>query len=973
MAIGYYKASICLGPVEPPSTKPMLPLYPQTNMRLLQGESDKLEKLGILARPEDLGIEVKFTSPSFLRKKPDGTWRLVTAFNELGHYINVPPTTGPTSNDILRQLSAFKFVIKSDLTKAFFQIPLDKASIPYLGTVTPFKGIRVYTRSAMGQPGASKHLRELLTRVFGDFLTEGFLLIKDDDMYVGAQNISELLCNWQKVLHRLQQNNLYLSASKTEIAPRRTTVLGWIWQSGTISVPQHKILPLVSSDPPKTCSAMRSFIGAYKALSRCIPGYSSMMSPLENCIKGLEGNSPLPWDSDLMVHFRNAQKGLESPHVLTIPTPNDKLTITVDASPMNDGISATLFVTRDGKLLVADNFSLKLKSHQTGWEPCELEALAITGGVKHFSPYIRESKHTTLIFSDSKPCIQAYNKLLRGHFSASARISTFLSCLSEYNVSLTHIKGSDNVISDFGSRNPARCDESSCQICKFVHELIDTVVRPVSVTDVIDGIAHMPFLNKNAWKSAQKECHELRRTVAHLRAGTRPSRKTRSMRNVKRYLKICSLDDFGLLVVRKPDLYLHQRKLIVIPKDILPGILHALHLHFIHCTELQLQKVFHRHFYCIGSESVIKAVVANCHQCSSLKKIPNELFEQSSTASPTTIGQKFACDVIRRKCQAIFALRDIHSAYTTAVIIPDETGPTLRSAILSSSSYLRGPTCNVRVDNAPGLISLKSDKVLQSHGISLEYGDIKNINKNPCAEKCNQELELELLKVDSTGSPVTDSVLQQALYTLNSRIRNRNLSAKEIVTCRDQVTGKLLQIDDLALSNQQELLRERNHQPSAKCKAPRGAPATKASISVGSLVYIKSDGNKFSPRELYMVVSVVGNDAKVQKFRGRSFMSKQYNVPLNRLYAMTPSSSLPTPVHEYNDDDYSSSSDDDDDDNSLPLQEVVSPAVDTEEDVTTDEEDAILPIQDDERPVRERRPPDRYGEWQSDWNSDEEA
>ena len=139
---------------------------------------------------------------------------------------------------------------------------MDKASIPYLGTITPFKGIRVYTRSAMGQPGSSEHLRELLTRVVGDYLTEGFLIIKDDDMYIGSQTVSELLLFWKKVLHRLQQNNLYLSACKTEVAPKRTTVLGWIWECGTISIPSHKITPLANSDPPKTCSSMRSFIGA---------------------------------------------------------------------------------------------------------------------------------------------------------------------------------------------------------------------------------------------------------------------------------------------------------------------------------------------------------------------------------------------------------------------------------------------------------------------------------------------------------------------------------------------------------------------------------------------------------------------------------------------------------------------------------------------------------------------------------------
>ena len=398
----------------------------------------------------------------------------------------------------------------------------------------------------------------------------------------------------------------------------------------------------------------------------------------------------------------------------------------------------------------------------------------------------------------------------------------------------------------------------------------------------------MPFLNKQAWISAQQECHELRRTFAHLRAGTRPSRKTKGMRNVKRYLNIASIDNTGLLVVRKSDPYLHQRELTIVPRDILPGILHALHLHFTHCSESQLSKLFHRYFYSIASDNVIKSIIENCQQCVSMKKVPKEVFEQTSSASPTSIGQQFAADVIKRNKQAIFSLRDIHSAFTTAMIVPDETGPSLRGALISCSSNLRAPTCSVRLDNAPGLITLKNDPLLRSQGITLDHGRVKNVNRNPCAEKCNQELEQELLRVDSSGAPVTDATLQMAVRALNSRIRNRGLSAKEIVTCRDQVTNAPLRIDDLALSQQQEQLREKNHPSSSRSKAPNGLPATEPGVTPGSLVYIKEEGDKFHPRELYIIVNITDGHATVQKFRGRSFMSKQYSVPLTRLYPLSP-------------------------------------------------------------------------------------
>ena len=959
-ASGPYKASIGLGPRKPPPTKPMLPLYPQTNMVALQDEADKLEDRGVLGRPEVLGVEVLFSSPSFLVIKPDGTHRFVTAFNELGQYTTVLPTSSPTSDDVLRRLSTFKFIVKTDLTKSFFQIPLTKASMPYLGTVTPFKGVRVYMRSAMGQPGASEHLRELLTRVLGDHMKEGFVIAKDDDLYIGAyETISELLSNWQKILHRMQQNNLYLSASKTVVAPKRTTVLGWIWDSGTISIPSHKINPLIKSDPPKTCSAMRSFIGSYKALSRCIPGYSSLMSPLEASIKGLQGSNNIQWDTELTLHFRNAQKALTSPKVLTIPTKSDKLTMTVDASPVNDGICATLFVTRNGKQLVEDNFSLKLKKHHTNWQPCELEALAISAGVKHFSPYIRENNHPLNIFTDNKPCIQAHNKLQKGHFSASARLSTFLSCLSEYNVTLSHIKGSHNTISDYGSRHPQQCTETQCQICKFVDDLSNSVVRSISVADVLSGEARMPFMNKQAWLSAQQECHELRRTFAYLRAGTRPSRKTRGMKNVKRYLNIASIDNNGLLVVSKPDPYVHMRQLVIIPREILPGILHALHLFFTHCTDTQLSKLFNRYFYAIGSDVVIKTVVGNCHQCASLKKVPKEMFVQSSSTSPSTIGEQFAADVIKRNTQAIFALRDIHSAFTTASVIPDEKASSLRSALLLCS-FLRTPNCTVRVDNAPGFKSLKNDADLRSKGISIDLGNVKNINKNPCAEKCNQELELELLKIDSTGAPVSDVVLQSAVDTLNSRIRNRHLSAKEIVTCRDQITHKPLSVDDKLLSQRQEELRHQNHKTSARSKAPNAPLAAKPTLTLGSLVYIKTEGDKFHPRDQYIVVGLDDGHATVQKFRGQRFMSQQYKVPLHMLYTLSAESTPPPVTNE------SSSDEDDLCDDDTSEDEVVSGS--SEAEVSVDEgEEVSGPSEGLRRSQRTRRPPEwlRSGQWET--------
>ena len=56
--------------------------------------------------------------------------------------------------------------------------------------MTPYRGLRVYLRSAMGMPGSSEHLQELVSRVFGDFIHEGFLTNIADDFYIGADTVT---------------------------------------------------------------------------------------------------------------------------------------------------------------------------------------------------------------------------------------------------------------------------------------------------------------------------------------------------------------------------------------------------------------------------------------------------------------------------------------------------------------------------------------------------------------------------------------------------------------------------------------------------------------------------------------------------------------------------------------------------------------------------------------------------------------
>lgn len=65
---------------------------------------------------------VEYLNPSFLVKKGNGGFRLVTAFSDVGRYSKPQPSLMPDVDPILRKIAHWKYLIVTELTKSFYQI-----------------------------------------------------------------------------------------------------------------------------------------------------------------------------------------------------------------------------------------------------------------------------------------------------------------------------------------------------------------------------------------------------------------------------------------------------------------------------------------------------------------------------------------------------------------------------------------------------------------------------------------------------------------------------------------------------------------------------------------------------------------------------------------------------------------------------------------------------------------------------------
>ena len=141
----------------------------------------------------------------------------------------------------------------------------------------------------MGMPGTETALKEMLSRILGELMASGKITKIADDIYCGGDTVEEVKENWAEVLSLLKKNGLKLSAHKTVICPQSVNILGWVWQRGTIKASPHKIAALSTIKPPDTVTQLKSFIGAFRFISRVIPHYANTLAPLEAAIRGKSG------------------------------------------------------------------------------------------------------------------------------------------------------------------------------------------------------------------------------------------------------------------------------------------------------------------------------------------------------------------------------------------------------------------------------------------------------------------------------------------------------------------------------------------------------------------------------------------------------------------------------------------------------------------------------------------------------------
>ena len=884
----------------PSSNKVHLPKYNPKMLQSLADLMDELHEKKVLVKPEEIGVVPEFMMNSFLvpKKDPD-TYRLVTDMTPLNQYIRKQETVMPTIEETKSILSRKKYFIQTDLTQCYFQHGISKEDSQWLGTYHPHKGTMVYTVSVMGLRNSQEHSTEMLRAVLHDLLQDERVAIQADAVFPLGDTIDDLAINYLEVLNRFRQAGLTLKPKATIIAPTKLILWGWKLSNQGWLPTGHVKSSLASADLPSTVKKLRSFIGAFKQLSRCVEGYASKLGPLEDLHAGKNSNEKISWTKESTEHFENIKKSLSDLSTISVPRPDDKLVLFSDWCQQEKAIGGRMEIHRlmpDGstKILNGGHFSARANGFQKQWLACDGESLAIRTTIKHFLPHIRQSSNEVCHFTDNSPCVHAWERAKRGHFSSSARISTFLSSLSTENIVLKHRPGKYMHQSDHASRHPTVCNEGTdCQICKFVREEVQTGDRAVplinflSVSDIESGRSVMPFLQPSAWSKIQKADPAHKKLDWLLLHGQRPEKKqTKGVHTQTKHLytlyksgRLHKTSD-GVYKVKHTDPESGiEYSAISVPLQMYPGLLQAIHLRLRHPLKTQLLRLSKRYFYGVGMEQLISEITDACYTCAKLKRLPPDLLKDENTELVEQVGQEFAADVVQRDKQAILIVREKLSSFAKACFVENQSAETLQDAIIDLVlPIMADGGSTVRVDCAPAFKSLETSSALQDspfkkNNIKLELGNHFNVNKNPVAERLARELHAALRVLSPGPDKLSNVTLQEAIRDINDKRRGRGLTAKEMLLRRHHGTGEEANWIDRDLGQQQNIQRKKMHK--------KNPDPEDLKFNIGDNVFRNEDGDKTHQKELYRVTDIIEEKGIVWYLINKcdnKFMAKSYKV-----------------------------------------------------------------------------------------------
>ncbi len=324
-----------------------------------------------------------WSSPMLLVPKKDGTFRPVVDYRKLNRVTEQDPFPMPRIDELIDNLAGADYITTLDLTKGYWQVPMERESRRKTAFVTPF-GKYEFKVMPFGLAGAPATFQRMMNRIFGDISERVAAYI--DDVVIFSRTWEAHLEHLGEALDRLKEAGLKVKKRKCQIAMQSCPFLGHVVGRGQVRPELSKIQAIQEFARPQTKRDVRAFMGLASYYRKFVKDFASIAAPLTDLTKK-ECSDKVIWESQHQQAFEALRRAMSEEPVLQGPDYQKEFVLQTDAS--NVGIGAVLcqFDDEDNDKPIA-YFSRKLLSRERNFSAVDKECLAIVDAVRHFEIYL---------------------------------------------------------------------------------------------------------------------------------------------------------------------------------------------------------------------------------------------------------------------------------------------------------------------------------------------------------------------------------------------------------------------------------------------------------------------------------------------------------------------------------------------------------------------------------------------------------
>ena len=407
--------------------------FPFQIRETVQNILDKMERSGLISTATSYSPIV--SQLLIQKKKSTLKPRVILDLRQVNAACLKLPAQLPSQQEVFSIFAGKRLVSTCDIANFFFTIPVKPDKRPlfcFFDTKNTRKQLNVLPQ---GFRNSSAYAAELTARLLEglDLFHTAFvddIFIATPDLETPEKTVDFHIHQLELLFQRLKVSCLKIKAAKFEPMKNNIEILGYLYDSGTFSIPEHRVHAIQKIPRPKTPKAIKSFLALVSYFRIFIRDYAKFCVPILDVLK--KSNKKVLWTLHAEKAFCEIKEQVKHAIKVSAPLFDRDFLMSCDASLHAHG--SVLWQLDNNEVAIYLGCTSKVFTQtERNTSSFYREIMALVSALIHFSFYL-EYADAIKVFTDALSIL--WLKAIR---QGLGKLFRYALIMSTYELTICHI------------------------------------------------------------------------------------------------------------------------------------------------------------------------------------------------------------------------------------------------------------------------------------------------------------------------------------------------------------------------------------------------------------------------------------------------------------------------------------------------------------------------------------------------------